>query len=64
MKNYSHRSAARPTGNPHDHDGYRLSILNQRIEVPSPCRENLDWTHSVPFDSVPVGAIIQNDFKT
>ncbi len=64
MKDHSQRLAARPTGNTHDHDGYRLCVLNQRIEAPSPRRENLDWTHSVPFDSVPVGIIIQNDFKT
>lgn len=64
MEDHSQPSAARPTGNTHDHDGYGLSVLNQRIKAPSPRRENLDWTHSVPFDSVPVGIVIQNNFKT
>jgi hypothetical protein len=64
MKDHSQRSAVGPTGNTHDHDGYWLSVLNQRIEAPSPRRENLDWTRSVPFDSVPVGIIIQNNFET
>src|SRR5579862_6542933 len=64
MKDHSQRSAVGPTGNTHDHDWYWLSVLNQRIEAPSPRREHLDWTRSVPFDSIPISIIIQNNFKT
>jgi hypothetical protein len=64
MKDHSQRAAVGPTGNTHDDDGYWLSVINQRIDFPSPRRENLDWTGSVPFDSVPVGIVVQNNFKT